>query len=262
MRESGGLTSKQLRGLPGEGAVSGDTLFDGRLRCRQPEKGYRFSIDSLLLAHFCRPTPGDTILDLGAGCGVVGLVLYFRHAPAHSLRIVCLELQGRPARLAGQNIRENGFQDGMQVVQGDLRRISSFLKAETMDKVICNPPYRRKGSGRVNPGTEEALARHEIAATLDDVARAAFHAVKNRGRVFLIYPASRAAALLHGLERRRLTPKRLQPVYGYPQAGCASMVLVEAMKNGGEGMEFLSPLYIYDAPDGPYSRAIRKCIRG
>lgn len=237
--------------------VSSDTLFNGRLHCRQHRDGYRFSVDSLLLARFCTPASGDMILDLGAGCGIIGLLLYYRHGGL-GIRIVGLELQPRLAQLAHENIRKNGFQTGMSIVVADLRKMVTSMRVESMDKVVCNPPYRKIGSGRINPASEQALARHELCAKLDDVIGAAAHVLKNRGRFFVVYPATRSATLLHALKQRSLEPKRIQPVYSYPQSGSARLVLVEAMKNGGEGVEILPPFHIFDSRNGSYSREIHE----
>jgi len=70
-----------------EQRVSRDQILRGRLELIQPVRGYRFSVDALLLAHFgagILPPAHEPafVVDLGAGCGVVGLALT-RH-PLHS----------------------------------------------------------------------------------------------------------------------------------------------------------------------------------
>ena len=70
--------------------LTDDTLFNGRLVCRQHRNGYRFSLDAVLLAHFCQPASRDKVLDLGCGCGVIGLVLCYRHP---EVQVTGLELQ-------------------------------------------------------------------------------------------------------------------------------------------------------------------------
>ncbi len=141
----------------------------------------------------------------------------------------------------------------MSVIEGDLRKIKKIIKAESYDRVVCNPPYGKQGSGRINPGAEQALARHEINATLEDIVRAASHAVKNRGKVYFIYPASRSVALLYELRLCRLEPKRIQPIYSYPEDPAARLLLLEAVKNGGEGLDILQPFYIYTSQNGVYT---------
>lgn len=223
--------------------VTSDTLFDGRLICRQPAEGYRFSVDAVLLAHFVHPPAGLKILDLGAGCGVISLILAFR---SPELVLTALELQQPLAELCRSNVRENRMEQRIQVIKGDLRQISILLKPESFDYVLSNPPYRKVGSGRKNPVDGQAVARHELKARLEDVLTAAAFAVRNRGKVALVYPASRLAALLPEMRNHGLEAKRLQVVHGHASSP-ARLVLVEAVKNGGEGLDVLPPFYIYRA---------------
>lgn len=238
----------------GEELLTRDTLFNGRLICSQFKRGYRFSADAVLAAHFCRPGPEDLILDLGCGSGVIGLILAFRH---HGARVIGLEVQQELARLAEENIRTNGLASRASVIHGSLRDISTLVAPESFDLVVSNPPFRQPGRGRVSPTDQRARARHEIDASLAEVVRAAAFAVKNRGRAVFVYPAVRSMALTTALKDARLEPKRLQPVYSYPGIPEATLVLVEAMKNGGEEVQLLAPFYMYARQNGPYSEAMQ-----
>ncbi len=235
-----------------------DSLFDGNLQCRQHGKGYRFSVDAVLAAHFCQPKKQARILDLGCGSGIIGLILCYRHL---QITVTGLELQPALARLARENAELNEFVSKLAVTQGDLRTIKDYFQPESFELVVSNPPYRPVGSGRLNREDECALARHELTADIHAVVRAAAYAVKNRGTVVCIYPAARLAELLNKMENHRLVPKRLQPVYSYPQAENATLVLVEAVKNGGQGVELLAPFYIYQFPDGPYTDEMARLYR-
>jgi tRNA1(Val) A37 N6-methylase TrmN6 len=118
--------------------------------------------------------------------------------------------------------------------------------------VVSNPPYRQVVSGRQNPCGEEAAARHEIAVDLVGVLQAAAVSLRTKGRAAIVYPASRCAALLAGMRSVRLEPKRLQIVYSYPGCG-GKILLVEAVKNGGEELEVLPPFYVYTRKNGGYT---------
>ena len=94
---------------------------------------------------------------------------------------------------------------------------------------------------------------------MPDVVAAAATAVKNRGKIYLIYPAEGLGGLLALLPRQRLTAKRLQLVYSYPNSpASARLLLLEVVKNGGEGLEALFPFYIYDRKNGAYSEAMQQ----
>ncbi len=237
--------------------LSHDTLFDGRIICTQSREGYRFSIDAVLLAHFAAPGKQDRVLDLGAGCGVVSLILAYRH-PA--LNLTCLEIQDSLLALLRTNIEQNGLVDRLHPVAGDLCHMQGLLPAGAFDFVVCNPPYYAVGRGQRNPNGEQAVARHELKAELADVARAAAFALRTKGRLAVIYPAARGAVLIAALRQYRLEPKRLQAVHPYPGAD-ASLLLVEAAKCGGEELAVLPPLYVYDGPDGDYSPVVEAFYR-
>lgn len=235
---------------------SRDTLFDGELCCLQHLNGYRFSIDSVLLAHFVRLKKEELVLDLGAGCGVTGLILLYR-ASGRVRLLTAFELQDGLCRLCRENIVANSQQDKMKVVTGDLRRISDFFCAGSFSTVVCNPPFYPQGSGRKSINNEALIARHQVQCNLEEILRAAAYALKNKGRLFVVYPAELLALLLAGLSEQGFGVKRLQPVYSYPaKDGTARLTLVEAVRNGGDGMCIEAPLYIYGEKNGKYSQEV------
>ncbi len=226
-----------------------DTLFDGRIRCRQHRRGYRFSVDAVLLGNFIQPGPGDRILDLGCGCGIISLILAYRWP---KVSITGLEIQPGLTSLAKKNVALNNWQECIEIVSGDLKEIGKHIEAGSFDWVVSNPPYRRPGSGRINLGDEQAFARHEQLADLAEVTKAADWAVKKKGRVDFIYPASRGAAVISELKNAGLEPKKMLSVFSYPGSK-ASLLIIEAVKQGGEEMIILPPLYVYQERDGEYS---------
>jgi len=229
--------------------LSEENLFDGKLRCLQPRQGYRFSVDAVLLAHFLAPEPGARILDLGAGCGIVSLILSHRY-PFTSL--VALEVQPRLVEVVRRNVAINSLENRVTVLEGDCRRIADLLPPNSFDWVAANPPYYPTASGRHHPETERAKARHEILGGIGEMAEAAYFALRSGGRAAFVYPAGRTEALLSALRENGLAPKRLQRVHPYPGAE-AWLVLVEAVKDGGEGVAVLPEFFICQEKGGPYT---------
>jgi tRNA1Val (adenine37-N6)-methyltransferase len=212
----------------------------------------------VLLAHFVRLNTHEHILDLGAGCGVIGLILLYR-ASNSIASLTAFELQERLAGLARENIVLNQFQNKMEVVEGDLRNIKQFLNPESFSTILCNPPFYTPGSGRQSKNKEAEIARHQVNCSLPEVVSAAAVAVRNRGKVLMVYPANGLATLLLLLEQQRLRVKRMQLVYSYPGSSTgARLVLVEAVKNGGEGVDIMEPFYIYDKKDGAYTKGMQQ----
>jgi len=235
--------------------LTDDTLFAGRLTCRQHRDGYRFSVDAVLLAHFFTPRPAESILDLGCGCGVIPLILAYRWP---NLSLTGLELQPRLAALARRNVADNNLVERINIVEGDLRQIAGLFTPGQFQRLVCNPPFYRSDGARLNLDPERRLARHEVAADLAEVVAAAGWLLHKGGRVDLVYPAERVAALLVALRGAGLEPKRLQVVHSY-SGGPGKLVLVEALKGGGEELEILPPFFIYREQGGGYSPEMARC---
>ena len=213
-----------------------DVFLDGRLKLIQPKNGYRFSIDAVLLAEFVAAKPEDILIDLGTGCGIIPLMLLLKNLVQQAMG---LEIQPALARLAGRNAVLNGFEDKMQVIIGDIKQPP--FASGSADLVICNPPYRRKESGRINPDPQRAIARHEIMASLNDILAAGRKLLRTKGRLAVVYPAARLADILARMRAYQLEPKRLQLVYPSLETG-AQLALIEANLNGRSGLHILPPL--------------------
>ncbi len=243
--------------MPKHDEYTDDSLFDGRIRCLQYSSGYRFSLDAVLLGNFISLWPEEKILDLGCGSGIVALILAYRW-PSSS--ITGLEIQPDLFELARENVMRNKFQERIRIVLGDLRQPVTDIGAGQFDWVVSNPPYRKAGTGRMNAASQQRLARHEALADIADVVRAAVRALKNKGRAAFVYPASRVAALLYELRQQGLEPKKIQPVYSYPGSS-ATLLLVEAVKGGGEEVTIAPPFYVYRMSGGEYSPEMAACYR-
>ncbi|WP_456433050.1 tRNA1(Val) (adenine(37)-N6)-methyltransferase [Thermosulfuriphilus sp.] len=227
--------------------VTCEQLF-GRLSICQPRHGYRYSIDAFLLAAFVHLRPGELAVEFGTGCGIVSLVLAMRYPKA---RILGLEIQESLAALAGRNLLASSLEDRVLFIRGDVREAPRLLRRK-VDVVLANPPYHPLGTGRLNPDEQETLARHEIMLDLKGLFQVAAGILRIKGRLYLVYPASRLAGLLSQAKATGLEPKRLQVVYSYP-GDEGRLVLLEARKGSGEELRILSPFFIYQRPGGPYT---------
>lgn len=218
-----------------------DTFFNGRLRVRQERRGYRFSLDAVLVADHCRHLRVRTVLDLGTGCGIIPLVLAYRNP---DLQVWGVEIQPELADLAAGNVRENGMKNRVTIRCKDLVSLEPEDVPIPIDLVVSNPPYRRANSGRINPDRQRAVARHEIAATLGDIVGAARRILKPGGRFVTIYPADRTADLIAELRSWSIEPKYLRAIYS-SDGSEAKLILVEGSRDGGAGMKIAPPLVIY-----------------
>lgn len=223
------------------GGETRDTLFEGRLSIIQSKTGYRFSLDALLLAHFAAVRKGSRVVDLGTGNGIVALILA---AMEPSLKIVGLEIQAEMAERASRSATLNGFSGRVAIVRGDVLAADRIFSGASFDLAVCNPPYRRRASGRINPNAEKRLARHEIKANLRDFVRAAARLLRRRGAMAAVYPAARMTDLIQAMREEALEPKRLRLVYSFAGSE-ASLVLVEGVKEAGVELKIMPPLVVY-----------------
>ncbi len=213
-----------------------DPFMGGSLRLIQSKTGYRFSIDALLLSDFVTIKKNDTVVDLGTGCGVIPLSI-LKSKPA--VHIYCVEIQPELAGQALRNARLNNLDHKMSVIIGDMRHLP--FPPCSANVVVCNPPYRKKESGRINPDRRRAIARHEIFASIDDIIKSARHLLGTKGRLSLIYPAERLGDLLSKLRQAGFEPKKIRIIYPDMNSN-AKLVLMEAWAGGKSGLTVLPPL--------------------
>ena len=212
----------------------------------QPESGFRFSMDALLLAAFAgREQVRGRVLDLGTGCGVVGLGLALDHPDFFGIG---LDLNPDMLRHARENVCRLGFEERFALLRADACGPWGFAP-ESMDLVLSNPPYRDPGRGRTCPDEAKALARFEQRAGLADFVRAAAYLVRNRKSCAFIHLAERVDELLDLLRASRLQPKEV--LFVHQRKGTAArLVLVRSLKNGGPGLTVHPPLILHEGLGG------------
>jgi tRNA1(Val) A37 N6-methylase TrmN6 len=229
-----------------------DSFYHGRIRVIQKKKGYRFSVDAPLLADFIRPRPSDVLLELGAGSGIISLLLSLR--PFR--RIVCLEIQPGLAELARRNVRLNELGRKITVLEQDLRTFSAEKK---FDVVFSNPPYIRKTGGHLCLSVEKSIAKHEIHCSISDIMHVAGQRLKDDGRACLIYPAGRKADFDAAAERNGLKVGVLR--YVYPGSGRPARWFLAECDFRSPGTEVRPPLLIYDE-QGEYTAEMKRIFAG
>jgi tRNA1Val (adenine37-N6)-methyltransferase len=229
-----------------------DTFFNGRISVVQESRGYRFSIDAVILAGLLELEESERVIDLGTGCGIVPLILAQRQP---HLTIYGVEVQGDLASLAEENVTRNGMRQRINIIENDMRLVLPAMVGGPVDVVICNPPYRSVESGRINPNRQRAVARHEIKVTLEQVIQSARRLLRTAGRFCCIYPAERLADMLIGLRRHRIEPKHLRFIQSDTQSE-ARLFMVVGTVLGRPGLLVSRPLVIYE-PDGRYTNEMK-----
>ena len=224
-------------------------LWNG-LRLRIPEGEVPLGADSLLLADFLTLPPRARVADLGARCGTLGVLLCARDP---SCTVAGIELRPEACRAAQENVRINGLEERLTVLEGDVRRIRTLLPAGDFSCVIANPPYFPVGSGKA--GRNSTVARTEQCLTLAELCAAAAWLLPPGGRFALVHRAERLCDLLCALRAAGLEPKRVQPVRHNAESP-VSLLLLEARRGGRPGLTLLPELLEYET-DGTEREALR-----
>lgn len=232
------------------------TIFlNGTLRVHQPRRGYRFSVDSVLLAGFARSIEGERVLDLGTGAGILLLLLKAHYHPGP---LTGVEIQGEFADLARRNLTENGFDEEARIAYGDLRDPAVVPEA-SFDLIVSNPPFYHSGRVQSSPDPRKASARDDRTFTLGDLAAGAARALAPSGRLCFILPTDREGEALCALASSGLHPALLRRVRNLPDAPDHRTMVQARFTSGGPPLE-LPPLPIRTAPDA-YSEEVRLLLR-
>jgi tRNA1Val (adenine37-N6)-methyltransferase len=234
-----------------------DTILGGALALDQPRRGYRFSADSILLARFATVRTRDRVLELGAGCGVIAIMLAALGRPRE---VVAIELQPALADLINLNAAQNSL-GNVRGLCADIRsRRISGVAAASFDLIVANPPFHASTRGRQSPIPGRSMARAETGAELGDFTAVARRYARNGARVAFVFAASRSAELVAAMRSHGLEPKRIRFVHPRIELPAAS-VLVEARAGGGTETRVEPPLVLYDRI-GVYSAEARAMLGG
>ena len=229
----------------------------GRLIIRQPERGYRFSIDSVVLAGFAAPFSRGAVLDLGTGCGVL-LLLLSRLAPGMRAG-TGVDLQEGLLDFARRNFRENCPEGGLSAVPGDFRGEIPGVEPRSFDLAVSNPPFGRAGRGRRNPDPGKETARHEVTCTLPELFAAASRFLSAEGRFAFILPYPRLPEIEPCAAKEGMRADLLRAVH--PRDGASpSRVLCCAVRGGSGPPRVLPPLFLHRGA-GKYCPEVERICR-
>ena len=233
-----------------------DTLQYQGLRIIQKEKGFRFGTDSVLLADFASPKPGDRVVDMGTGTGILPILMASRQEKSS---YVALEIQEDMAEMAARSIKLNGMEERIEVRACDFREAPGMLGYGKFTLAVCNPPYGKAGGAMVNVRDSERIARHEGECTVEDVAKTAAALLKVGGRLAVVYPAPRAFEMMTALREFHMEPKRIRTIHSQADRE-PKLVLMDAVKGGGSMLHWLPPL-VLNNDDGTPSDEWKRIYR-
>lgn len=229
-----------------------DELQRNGYRIIQKKDGFCFGMDAVLLSGFVKVLPGEQVLDLGTGTGIIPILL---EAKTEGKHFTGLEIQKEMAEMARRSVSLNHLEEKIEIITGDIREAGRIFKLASFDVVTANPPYMNDFHGLKNPNEEKAVARHEILCTLEDVASQGARLVKPGGRFYLVHRPRRLIEIITVLTDYKLEPKRMKMVHPFADRD-ANMVLIECVRGGKPMMKIEKPVIVFQGP-GVYSDEIR-----
>ncbi|MNI12237.1 Release factor glutamine methyltransferase [compost metagenome] len=233
-----------------------DDLLTHDLQIIQSDEVFSFSMDAVLLARFASIPKNGKVLDLCTGNGVIPILLSTRTMAA----IEGIEIQPRVADMARRSVEMNGLGDRIMIREGDLRDLVKETGHGAYDAITVNPPYMPLTSGDPKINIHQAIARHEIYCSLEEVIAASMRLVRTGGKVSMVHKPQRLGEIITLLRQYRLEPKVIRFVH--PRAAAeANMVLIEALRDGKPDVRILPPLIVY-GEDGVYCKELMDIYYG
>lgn len=226
-----------------------DDLLLGHMKLYQDTEEFCFSLDAILLSHFVKIRPKYVYADLGTGTGVIPHILTYLGAQ----KVHGFEYNPKTASLAKQSVQYNGLTSCIEIHEMDYRLLSASWN-QTVDGIVCNPPYYELGHGKVSQREGRAKALHQGDTHLLEILQLSRRLLRGQGYLWLIYPAKDLWQVTRMLKEERFTLKRMRCVHSY-LCSDAKFVLLEAVLGGREGVRIEPPLIIYEKV-GTYTKEI------
>ncbi len=218
-----------------------DDLHRNGYQIIQKENAFCFGMDAVLLSGFASVKPGERVLDLGTGTGIIPILLEAKTEGEH---FTGLEIQAEMAEMAGRSVRLNGLEEKIDIITGDIKEAGRIFGGASFDVVTTNPPYMNDSHGLKNPDLPKAIARHEVLCTLEDVVRESAKVLRPGGRLYMVHRPHRLIEIITALTKYRLEPKRMKLVHPFVDKE-ANMVLIEAVRGGRPMIKVEKPLIVY-----------------
>ena len=226
--------------LPGERLD--DLQLSGYYIIQNPER-FCFGVDAVMLTDFARVKPGEQVLDLGTGTGVIPILLSAKTKGKH---FTGLEIQPESADMARRSVVYNQLEEKVEIITGDIKEAAERFGTASFDVITTNPPYMLNEHGLKNTADAKTIARHEILCTLDDILRESSRLLKeSKGRFYMIHKPFRLAEIMTKMCQYKLEPKRIQFVHPYIHKE-PTMVLIEGLKGGKSRVTVEPPIVMYE----------------
>ena len=227
------------------------SFFRGKIELIQP-KEHKVSVDLILfLSKVKGVRKNSRVADLGAGFGFLSLVI----AKKWGCEVHAIERDRKMLELLKENVRINGLEDRVRVVEEDVRRVENLYKRGYFDVVVSNPPFYPKEYGK-----EDGGFHFEGDTTLEDFVRASSYLLRDGGYLNLLIPSFRLYELFDLLRTHNLPPRFLSIIYPNVHKD-GKLCVVNSIRNVPGPLRIEPPLVINE-PGGSYTETVRGLLEG
>ena len=219
-----------------------DDLQIGGLKLIQNPSGFCFGVDAVFLSDFVKVKPGETVLDMGTGNGIIPVLL---SAKTRGKKFTGLEIQADTADMARRSVEYNHLEDRIEIVTGDIKEAAEIFKPAFFDVITTNPPYMLAQHGQRNPDNAKAIARHEVLCKLDDILRESMRLLQDKGRFYMVHRPFRLTEIMIKMSYYKIEPKRIQFIHPYIDKEPV-LVLIEGVRGARSRVTIEPPIVIYE----------------
>ena len=232
--------------------IEDETLEDlPSVNCKiiQKKKGFRFTVDSILLVNFLKLKKNTNLLDIGTGTGIMPLLLCRKE---EINLITAVEIETEIAKMFEKTIEINSLESKIKLINIDIKN----YKEKPFNMIISNPPYMKLNEGYVSPHDYRAGARDEVNLNLKELLISAKKLLKNGGSFNLVYRTNRFMEVLDEAKMLNLNAKRVRFIYSKPNQS-SDLFMIEMIKGFKCACVVEEPLYIYNE-HGEYTEELKK----
>ena len=236
--------------------ITEDAALDGRVKLRQPARGYRAGLDAALLAAACDAADGARVIEAGCGAGAALLAAAVRRP---GVRFTGVERDAAAAALGRENVALNGLATRVEILEGDVAARFSALELEPFDAAMANPPFFDDSTSLRGPAAERRgawLADDGLEAWIAFLTKG----VREGGTITVIHRADRLGDLL-ALLGVKTGSFQVRPVHPFADEP-AKRVIVRAVKTGKAPLVLLPPLIVHDREGDKHTEAAEAILRG
>jgi len=238
-----GPRAEGSHGLMADAEITEDRLLDGKIRIRQPARGYRVNVDTLLLAATL-PNLADGARVAEPCCGVAAALLAVAARQAGDVAFVGIERDPTYAELARQNVELNGQAHRAKIIEADA--LEPHADVGSFDHVFFNPPYDNPSEGRAP--AEGKRAAYIADRPIGDWIKVWSNRMRAQASLTLIHRAHRLDEILSALDGK-LGGAEIYPIRPCADAK-ASRVIVRAWKGSRAPLELFAGLDMHPAGEG------------